>query len=88
MNTFTGQISNVKFAGAIIPRWSLVLVLCLGWFMATGSVTVAGNRCKDHCNDTYHLRKDVCREIPLKHERKSCESAAKHAKDNCKHHCR
>jgi len=64
------------------------LIIFLSAFAMNNSVAFAGNRCKDHCNDAYHLRKDLCREIPLKHERHSCEDAAKHAKDNCKHRCR
>jgi hypothetical protein len=65
----------------------LAAVCCL--MLAGGSSTAfAGNRCKDRCNDAYRLRKDVCRSIPLKGERKRCEKAAKRAKDNCKHNCR
>ena len=49
---------------------------------------MAGNRCKDRCNDVYRIRKEACRVIPLKGERKICERAAKRAKDDCKHRCR
>ena len=73
---------------ARILRWSLVFLLCLGTFVGGRSTTIAGNRCKDRCNDVYRLRKDVCKAIPLKGERKRCESAAKRAKDDCKHRCR
>ena len=72
----------------VILRLSFALIVCLGTFAAMNPATVAGNRCKDRCNEVYRLRKDVCRAIPLKHERKSCEKAAKRAKDECKHRCR
>ena len=70
-----------------VIRLGLAFILCLGTF-AGGSETFAGNRCKDRCNDRYHFRKDLCKEIPLKYERHRCEDAAKHSKDNCKHSCR
>jgi hypothetical protein len=72
----------------VVRRLSFAFIVCLGTFAALNPATVAGNRCKDRCNEVYHLRKDVCRAIPLKHERKSCEKEAKRAKDNCKHRCR
>ena len=72
----------------IVSSFSLACFVCLGLFAVTSPVAVAGNRCKDRCNEVYHLRKDVCKAIPLKYERKSCEKAAKRAKDDCKHRCR
>jgi len=51
-------------------------------------VALGGNRCKDRCNDTYKVEKNLCKSIPLKHERHTCEDAAKRAKNNCKHRCR
>jgi hypothetical protein len=69
-------------------RWSLGLIVCLGTLAAVGPATVAGNRCKDRCNDIYKLEKRACKAIPLKHERHTCEDAAKRAKDNCKRRCR
>lgn len=72
----------------VIPRLGFALIMCLGTFGATSSTSVAGDRCKDQCNDVYRLRKDVCRAITLKHERKRCEQAAKRAKDECKQRCR
>jgi hypothetical protein len=87
MTNFRKQVSSCRFQLPAILRWGFVFILCLGTFVAGSSSSVAGNHCKDHCNDTYRLRKDFCHAIPLKHERKSCENAAKHAKDNCKHHC-
>ena len=59
-------------------------VLCFG----AGTISEAGNRCTDHCADVYKVRKDACRLIPLKTERKICERRAKEAKEDCKHHCR
>jgi hypothetical protein len=72
----------------VILRLSLAFIFCLGTFAAISPASAEPNRCKDRCNETYRLRKDVCRAIPLKHERKSCEKAAKRAKDDCKHRCR
>ena len=74
--------------GSRILRCSLVFVLLLGTFAGGSLTTEAGNRCKDRCNDVYRIRKDACRLIPLKGERKICERAAKRAKDDCKHRCR
>jgi hypothetical protein len=72
----------------VIPRLSLAFLVCLGTFAAVSPATVAGNRCKDRCNEVSRLRKAVCKEIPLKHERHLCEDAAKRAKNDCKHRCR
>jgi hypothetical protein len=68
-------------------RVSFAFILFLATTAIMGPAAIAKNHCKDRCNDNYHLRKDFCRSIPLKHERHTCEDAAKHAKDNCKHHC-
>src|SRR6266550_5186766 len=73
---------------ARVLRWSLAFMLCLGTFSAMSPATLAGNRCKDRCNDVYNLEKRACKAIPLKHERHSCEDAAKRSKDNCKRRCR
>jgi len=72
----------------LLLRLGLALILCLGAFVQAGAATVPSNRCKDRCNEVYRMKKDLCRSIPLKHERKRCENAAKHAKDDCKHRCR
>ena len=72
----------------VVPRLVIALMICLGAFVVPSMASGAGNRCKDVSNDAYRLRKDVCRAIPLKHERKSCEQSAKRAKDDCKHRCR
>jgi hypothetical protein len=71
----------------ILLRLGLALILCLGAFVHADAA-VPSNRCKDRCNEVYRVKKDLCRSIPLKHERKRCENAAKHAKDDCKHRCR
>jgi hypothetical protein len=72
----------------ILLRLSLALAVGLGTFVHARAAAVPGNHCKDRCNEVYHVKKDLCRSIPLKHERKSCENAAKHSKDDCKHRCR
>ena len=73
---------------AVVVRLSLVLLVCLATFAALSPKSEAGNHCTDRCADVYHMKKDACKGIPYKHERHRCEDAAKHAKDNCKHHCR
>jgi hypothetical protein len=73
---------------SMILRLGLAFILCLGTFVAADAATAPSNRCKDRCNEVYRLKKDLCRSIPLKHERKLCEKAAKRAKDDCKHRCR
>jgi len=71
----------------VLLRLGFGLLMSAG-LLAGGVTTEAANRCKDRCNERYRIRKDVCRAIPLKYERKSCERAAKDAKNNCKHSCR
>jgi hypothetical protein len=71
-----------------ILKAGLAVVLLLGIGASISATPLPSNRCKDRCNDAYQVRKDLCRAIPLKHERKACENAAKRAKDNCKHRCR
>jgi hypothetical protein len=71
-----------------IVSWTLsVLVLLLGLSAPTFAVRHGGNRCTDRCADNYRIKKDACRLIPLKHERKICERRAKDAKNDCKHRC-
>ncbi len=83
------EVSNSMVARqSRVLRWGLVFIMCLGTFAGGSSMSFAGNRCKDRCNDVYRIRKDACRVIPLKGERKVCERAAKRAKDDCKHRCR
>jgi len=71
-----------------ILRSSLLVLILVGGFSVVGTAAGGGNRCKDRCNDRYRIRKDVCRAIPLKSARKSCEHEAKRARDDCKHQCR
>jgi hypothetical protein len=68
-------------------RVLILALLCLG--VGTGPVAAGGrNECKDQCKDRYNLRKDICKAIPNKRLRHSCEDAAKHVRDECKRHCR
>ena len=69
---------------------TLALLSIAGGVLLLGAVTTseAGNRCTDHCADVYKVRKDACRIIPFKTERKICERRAKEAKNDCKHRCR
>ena len=69
-------------------RLGLALILCLGAFVHAGAATAPSNRCKDRCAEVYRVKKELCRSIPLKHERKLCEKSAKRSKDDCKHRCR
>lgn len=55
--------------------------------LSSESLAAGGNRCTDHCADVYKVRRDACRLIPLKTERKICERRAKEAKNDCKHRC-
>ena len=71
----------------VVTRLTLGLLICLGMFGAASSSTEAGSRCKDKCNDVYRFKRDACKAIPLKHERHSCENAAKHSKNECKRNC-
>jgi len=72
----------------IVSSSLLLLVLLVGLPVRTSAVGWGGNRCTDRCADVYHVKKDACRLIPLKHERKICERRAKEAKSDCKHRCR
>jgi hypothetical protein len=72
----------------LLLRLGFALILCLGAFLHAGAAPVPGNRCKDRCNEVYRVKKELCRSIPLKHERKLCEKSAKRSKDDCKHRCR
>ena len=72
----------------IVSSSLLLLVVLVGLSVTTSAVLGRGNRCTDRCADVYRLKKDACRLIPLKHERKICERRAKEAKNDCKHKCR
>ncbi len=89
MTSLRSEVSSSRSQQrARVLRWSFAFILCLGTFAAMGPATVAGNHCKDRCNNRYHFRKDVCKSIPIKSERHRCEDAAKRSKDNCKRDCR
>ena len=88
MTTTAFQVSNSGFKKSLPIKLVLACFLLLTILGGATSTTVARNRCKDRCNEVYRLKKDLCRSVPLKGERKSCEKAAKRAKDNCKHRCR
>ena len=72
----------------IIKRITLSFLVCAVLFLGAGSTSEAGNRCTDHCADIYKVKRDACRLIPFKNERKICERRAKEAKNDCKHRCR
>jgi len=55
--------------------------------LSSESLAAGGNRCTDRCADRYKVRRDACRLIPLRTERKICERRAKEAKNDCKHRC-
>jgi hypothetical protein len=75
--------SRFRFGSSVL----MLAILCVGAW--TGQVGAAGrNDCKDRCKDRYNLRKDICKAIPYKRQRHSCEDAAKHSRDECKRRCR
>jgi hypothetical protein len=89
MTNLRFQASGLEFQWqGLFLRLGLAFILCLGIFIPANAAGVPGNRCKGRCNDVYRLKKDLCRTIPLKSERKICERAAKRTKDDCKHRCR
>ena len=74
----------------LVSGLAVSLVVASAIWMS-GSVATAGgggNRCTDHCADIYKVKKDACRLIPFKTERKICERRAKESKNDCKHRCR
>jgi hypothetical protein len=73
---------------SLVLLWSLVVLVCLGTFAAAGSASSARNDCKDRCKDRYNLRKDICKAIPYKRQRRVCEDAAKQTRNECKRACR
>lgn len=77
----------MKLIKSLVSSGFFVLVVLLGVSSPTFAVRHGGNRCTDRCADTYRVKKDACRLIPLKHERKICERRAKEAKNDCKHRC-
>ena len=75
---------------SVLLRLGLLLLVSLGLSFAvvTASGGGGGNRCTDHCADVYKIRKDACKLIPFKTERRICERRAKETKEDCKHRCR
>ena len=71
-----------------IKALGLSLVVCSVMLVGASTTSEAGNRCTDHCADIYRVKKDACKLIPFKNERKICERRAKEAKEDCKHRCR
>ena len=65
-----------------------LMLLLIGMPLTTDAARSRKSRCTDRCADTYHIKKDACRMIPFKTERKICERRAKEAKNDCKHRCR
>jgi hypothetical protein len=82
------SIMNKRRTGLVSLIVSAVIFVSGLW--VSGSVVTAGggNRCTDHCADIYKVKKDACKLIPFKTERKICERRAKEAKEDCKHRCR
>ena len=79
----------VSIKTRIVLSVALLLLFCFGlWTSSSVSAGGGGNRCTDHCADVYKVKKDVCKLIPFKSERKICERRAKEAKEDCKHRCR
>lgn len=77
----------LKLKFRFVSKTLILAMLCLGVW--SGPVAAGGrNDCKDRCKDRYNLRKDVCKAIPNKRLRHSCEDAAKHVRDECKRSCR
>ena len=73
---------------SVLLRFGLAMIICLGTFAAVSPASARRNRCTDRCADVYRVKKDACRLIPFKTERKICERRAKEAKKDCKHRCR
>jgi len=65
-----------------------LLALLIALPVTTDAARSRKSRCTDRCADSYHVKKDACRMIPFKTERKICERRAKEAKNDCKHRCR
>ena len=67
---------------------AVLLFVAALWTSGPTVTAGGGNRCTDHCADIYKVKKDACRLIPFKTERKICERRAKEAKKDCKNRCR
>ena len=82
MKRITGMVKSILVLGVL----GLALV-ARSTSLSSESLAAGGNRCTDHCADVYKVRRDACRLIPLKTERKICERRAKEVKEDCKHRC-
>jgi hypothetical protein len=71
----------------VFRRLGLAVLGCALMLGAATPASLAGNRCKDRCNDFYNRRKQECKGM-RKWERKRCEDRAKHEREECKHRCR
>ena len=72
----------------LIASSSFLLVVLVALPLTTDAARGRRSRCTDRCADTYNVKKDACRMIPFKTERKICERRAKESKNDCKHRCR
>jgi hypothetical protein len=72
----------------LIVSSTFLFVLLVGLPLTTDAARSRKSRCTDRCADNYRMKKDACRMIPFKTERKICERRAKEAKKDCKHRCR
>lgn len=78
----------VSLKTRIVLSAVLLLLFCFGLWTSSSVSAGGGNRCTDHCADAYKVKKDICKVIPFKNERKICERRAKEAKNDCKRICR
>ena len=53
-----GVSTSTSQRRARVLRWSFAFILCLGTFVGMSPATLAGNRCKDRCNDIYNEEKE------------------------------
>jgi hypothetical protein len=74
---------------SLFLRLAMALLFCLSAFLTVSpaSGAVAGNRCKDRCNDAYHRRMEDCRGL-RRYEKRRCEDRAKREHNECRRRCR
>ena len=74
---------------SLFLRFAMALLFCLSAFVTANpaSGAVAGNRCKDRCNDVYHRRMDECKGL-RRYEKRRCEDGVKRQHNECKRRCR
>jgi len=75
---------TIQIVRGLALSFTVGAVMLLG----AGATSEAGNRCTDHCADIYKVKKDACKLIPFKTERKICERRLKEVKEDCKRKCR